>query len=117
MMRKGAKKGQYGATIDKAQFEALCGLFCSMDEIMSFFDVSSATLERWCVQEYGESFLPVWKSKSAKGRISLRRIQMRLADKSVPMAIFLGKQYLGQNDDGLKEEQDAVEIANDVPRK
>ena len=30
--------------------------------------------------------------------MSLRRIQWKLADKNTSMAIFLGKQYLGQKD-------------------
>ena len=30
--------------------------------------------------------------------MSLRRIQWKHAEKSVPMAIWLGKQYLGQRD-------------------
>ena len=30
--------------------------------------------------------------------MSLRRLQFKLAEKSVPMAIFLGKNYLGQKD-------------------
>lgn len=30
--------------------------------------------------------------------MSLRRIQMKLAEKNASMAIFLGKQYLGQRD-------------------
>ena len=32
------------------------------------------------------------------GKISLRRSQWRLAEKNVTMAIFLGKQYLGQRE-------------------
>lgn len=31
-------------------------------------------------------------------KIRLRRIQFKLAENSTPMAIFLGKQYLGQKD-------------------
>ena len=36
--------------------------------------------------------------KREKGKISLRRAQFRLAEKSAAMAIFLGKNYLGQRD-------------------
>lgn len=36
--------------------------------------------------------------KRKTGKISLRRMQWRLAEKNATMAIFLGKQYLGQRD-------------------
>ena len=39
--------------------------------------------------------------------MSLRRIQFRLAENSVPMAIFLGKNWLGQTD---KVEQTITEV-------
>lgn len=35
---------------------------------------------------------------SVGGKISLRRWQFKMAEHSVPMAIWLGKQYLGQRD-------------------
>ena len=40
----------------------------------------------------------VYAEKRQKGRASLRRSQFRLAEKSATMAIWLGKQYLGQKD-------------------
>lgn len=36
--------------------------------------------------------------KRGAGKISLRRSQWRLAEKNASMAIWLGKQYLGQRD-------------------
>ena len=44
------------------------------------------------------NFSEVFKEKSGLGKISLRRNQWRLAEKSATMAIWLGKQYLGQKD-------------------
>lgn len=84
--------------IDIKLFESLCGLMCTLDEIAGFFDCSEDTIERWCKRTYKESFAEVYKKKSAKGKMSLRRYQFRLAEKSAAMAIFLGKQYLGQKD-------------------
>ena len=43
-------------------------------------------------------FADVFAQKRVKGLISLRRAQFALAEKSAPMAIFLGKNYLGQTD-------------------
>lgn len=43
-------------------------------------------------------FFRNFPQKRGKGKISLRRHQMRLAEKNATMAIWLGKQYLGQTD-------------------
>lgn len=40
----------------------------------------------------------MFKKKSAGGKMSLRRYQFELAKKNASMAIWLGKQYLGQSD-------------------
>lgn len=84
--------------IDQDQFEKLCGLQCTEAEIMGWFDITDKTLTRWCKETYGESFSEVYAKKREKGKISLRRAQFRLAEKSATMAIFLGKNYLGQKD-------------------
>jgi len=84
--------------IDQDQFEKLCGLQCTESEIMGWFDITDKTLTRWCKDTYGESFSEVYAKKREKGKISLRRAQFRLAEKSASMAIFLGKNYLGQKD-------------------
>lgn len=84
--------------IDQDQFEKLCGLQCTEAEIMGWFDITDKTLTRWCKDTYGESFSEVYAKKREKGKISLRRAQFRLAEKSASMAIFLGKNYLGQKD-------------------
>ena len=84
--------------IDKKQFENLCGLQCTLLEICDFFDVEDDTLNSWCKKTYGTTFSEVFKQKRGKGQISLRRMQWKLAEKNTAMAIFLGKQYLGQKD-------------------
>lgn len=84
--------------IDQKQFENLCGLQCTLEEICGWFDVCSDTLETWCKRTYKRSFSEVFAQKRGAGKISLRRSQWRLAEKNATMAIFLGKQYLGQRD-------------------
>jgi hypothetical protein len=44
------------------------------------------------------TFADTYKSKSQVGKSSLRRAQWKLAEKNASMAIWLGKQYLGQRD-------------------
>lgn len=85
--------------IDQKNFESLCALQCTEQEICDFFDVCTETLNAWCKRTYRHSFSEVFRQKRGVGRISLRRKQWQLAEKSSSMAIFLGKQYLDQTDD------------------
>lgn len=84
--------------INQKAFENLCGLLCTQEEICSFFDVTDKTLSGWCRRTYGKSFSEIYRIKSVQGKISLRRYQLQLAQKSAAMAIFLGKNWLGQKD-------------------
>lgn len=86
------------AEIKQEEFEKLCSLMCTEEEIAGFFNVSSDTLNRWCKKTYRLSFFEVRSMKCSKGKIAIRRYQMRLAEKYPAMAIFLGKQYLEQKD-------------------
>lgn len=90
--------GRLQIEIDRKSFENLCGMMCTLNEIAGFFNCSPDTVERWCKREYRVNFADVFKKLSAKGKISLRRNQFKLSEKSAAMAIFLGKQYLNQSD-------------------
>ena len=89
-----AKMGRPRKEIDHEQFRKLC----TLSEIASWFDCSEDTIERWCKRETGKTFADIHRNYSVDGKISLRRIQFKLAEKNVTMAIWLGKQYLGQKD-------------------
>lgn len=103
--------------IDQKQFENLCGLQCTLEEICGWFDVCSDTLEAWCKRTYKRSFSEVFAQKRGAGKISLRRSQWRLAEKNATMAIFLGKQFLGQRDNIDVTVSDAKGIALDELEK
>lgn len=102
--------GRPTVEIDKRAFENLCGMQATREEIADFFDIDSDTVNAWCKREYGESFSAVYKKRATKGKVSLRRSQFLLAEKNASMAIFLGKNYLGQSDDGLVGRADDREI-------
>ena len=97
---KGSKNGVFGNAIDKNQLEKLCQLMCTQEEICGFFGVHTDTLDRFIKQNYGQeyTFLSIYPTLSAKGKISLRRNQFELSKTNSNMAIFLGKQWLGQRD-------------------
>ena len=98
------KMGRPKIEIDQKSFEGLCKLQCTKEEIAGFFDCSEDTIERFCQQTYKTTFATIYKSKSQNGKISLRRSQFKLAETSSAMAIWLGKQYLGQRDVATADE-------------
>ena len=100
--------------IDNKIFENLCGLQCTLEEIAGVFDCSADTIERWCKREYGETFAEVYKKHSAKGKTSLRRTQFKLAEKSAAMAIFLGKNYLGQKDNIIETDEQTLQAVGEA---
>ena len=69
------------AEIKQEEFEKLCSLMCTEEEIAGFFNVSSDTLNRWCKKTYRLSFFEVRAMKCSKGKIAIRRYQMKLAEK------------------------------------
>jgi hypothetical protein len=91
-----AKIGRKPIEIDKSEFEKLCALHCTQEEIAGFFDCSADTIDRWCKRTYKENFAEVFKQKRSAGRISLRRTQFAMAQTNATMAIWLGKQWLKQ---------------------
>lgn len=84
--------------INKEQFEKLCAMQCTESELCSWFDITDKTLDNWCKRTYHKGFSEVYAQKREGGKISLRRMQWHLAEKNAAMAIFLGKNMLGQTD-------------------
>lgn len=105
-MEKKEKVGRPKIKIDKEMFEKLCQMQCTLEEIAGFFDCCDDTINNWCKEVYDDNFSGVYKKKSMAGKISLRRIQYKLAEKNPTMAIWLGKQYLKQRDN-IEVEHDA----------
>lgn len=103
--------------IKQKEFENLCGIQCTKLEICAFFDVTDKTLESWCKRTYHAGFSEVFAQKRGRGKISLRRKQWQLAEKSASMAIWLGKQYLDQRDNVDVTLADAKGIALDELEK
>ncbi len=78
--------------IDYVVVEKLASIQCTQEEIANFLEMSVRTLQR------DEEFCRIYKKGQDNGKMSLRRYQFKLAEKNTAMAIFLGKQYLGQRD-------------------
>lgn len=79
------------------ELERLAGLHCTMAEAAAWFKISLDTLQRRFKEE-PERYQVAWDRGQQNGKASLRRTQFALAEKNAAMAIFLGKNYLGQRD-------------------
>lgn len=91
--------------IDYNMVANLSHIQCTQEEIASFLGVSVRTLQR------DEEFCRIYKKGMEEGKMSVRRMQFKLAEKNPTMAIWLGKQYLGQKD--LVENKS--EITSNIP--
>lgn len=103
------KGGRPKKEIDYELVSKLAHIFCTKEEIAAILDVNPTTL-------YANSvFQDVYKKGREGGKASLRRIQMNLAEKNTAMAVWLGKQYLGQKDLPTDESSPRVLVVADVP--
>src|SRR6202047_3248979 len=92
MARRGTR-----ARIDLVELEKLCLLQCTDEEIAAWCGVSTRTIERRRLQK---KFGDVMARGKAKGRISVRRMQMKLLQQgNATMRVWLGKNILGQTDE------------------
>lgn len=100
------KMGRPVKEFDKKTFVDLVGLDCDQKEICWFFRDDTGkpanidTLSRWCKREFGMTFQEFSReNKGMAAKIKLRQNQLKLSERSAVMAIFLGKNLLGQRDD------------------
>lgn len=78
---------------DYALISDLAGIFCTQDEIANIMGVSVRTLQR------DDEFCRLYKNGIDNVKSTLRRLQLKSAMAgSIPMQIWLGKQYLGQRE-------------------
>lgn len=109
-----AKVGRHKKEFERKIFENLCFIQCIKTEICSVLDVDNNTLDRMIKDTYNDSFSNIYKKYSEVGRMSLRRIQFKLAERNATLCIWLGKQYLGQRDIVENINNDRVIIVNDL---
>ena len=99
------KRGRQPVDLDRDTFEKLCGIQCTEEEICAVMGVTEKTLADWCRRTYDMKFSQIFREKRGGGKASLRRTQWQLAKKSPAMAIWLGKQYLGQRENPAEQAQ------------
>jgi len=116
-----AKTGRPKKEFDTKAFIDLVGLGCTQEEICWYFRDETGkpanidTLTRWCKRTFGMTFQEYFKQNGFMAlKIKLRRNQFKLSEKSAAMAIFLGKNYLGQRDDFVESEEDTEKMLKGV---
>lgn len=115
-------RGRPKKEFDKKTFADLIGFGCTQEEICWFFrDVDTGkpanpdTLSRWCKRTYGVNFQEFKEKNSLMPlKITLRKNQLKLSEKSAAMAIWLGKQYLGQSDTVSESSAIPDDVRNEV---
>lgn len=93
------KRGPPVPEIDWEQVKKLAAIQCTRDEIAAFLGINRRTLQREAQRQFKKCVGDLIDEWREGGKASLRRKQWLLADKNASMAIFLGKQMLGQRDD------------------
>lgn len=92
-----AKASKGHPIINLEEVEKLAALNCTNVEIAAYFGVSETAVEKRYNRD--EKFRELIEQGRAKGRLSVRRCQMRLLEAgNATMGIWLGKQLLGQRD-------------------
>ena len=85
--------------IDWNDFDKLCAIQCTGEEIAAFFEIDYDTLNSICKREKGKGFSDYFAQKRQAGKISLRRRQFQAAQEAnSTKMVWLGKNWLGQQD-------------------
>lgn len=86
--------------INAEQFENMCSILCTQQEICHILRLEYEEVDEWCKHTYGCNFPKAHAMISDGGRMSLRRKQFKKAveDEDTRMLIWMGKQFLGQSE-------------------
>jgi len=109
------KMGPPFKEFDPQLFENLCSIFCTQTEICEILNADYKTIQSWVERHYGDTYSNVYKKNMGKGKMSLRRAQLKMAQTNPTMAIWLGKQFLNQLDKVEEQISGSVIIRNEVP--
>ncbi len=111
------KMGRPKIEIDWEHVIRLCNIQATEEEISDVIQHSANTLLRHCKKKYNITFGEFIKKHGSKGKCSLRRSQFKQAKKNPAMAIWLGKQWLGQKDKQEVEHSGEIKTFIDYVRE
>jgi hypothetical protein len=93
------RTGRPKIEINWDDFEKLCAMQCTENEVAAWFKCSLDTIERAVKRQFKRTFADIYAEYKSFGRASLRRQQwLKAALGDTGMLIWLGKQHLEQRD-------------------
>ena len=104
--------GRPAIEFDLDEVEKLGALQCTYAEVANWFGCSEKTIKRRSADD--DEFREALERGKGRGRVSLRRTQFRMAEKNAAMAIFLGKQFLGQEDKTEVEGDVTIRVTEEI---
>jgi len=94
-----AQMGRPKKELDWVEFEKLCFIQATAEEIAAWFNCSVDVVERRVRSHYGTTFAEIFRKKRGMGRISLRRAMFQHALKGDrTLLIWLSKNHLDMAD-------------------
>jgi hypothetical protein len=97
--RSARRRGPQPRWVDPDQLEKLAAFGCTIQEVATLFGFKSRTSIKTRIRR--EPWKSAWQRGQGRARIALRQAQWRAAEAGdSTMLIWLGKQYLGQTDQG-----------------
>lgn len=124
-------RGRPRTIVNWATFDKLCAIHCTLQEISDVMEIPMNTLEGAIKRDFHTTFANHFRTKSARGKMSLRRAQyesavgrpavfdskgriVQPAVKPTPdMQKWLGVQWLGQTPDGSPDPNSELENYDD----
>ena len=117
-IKKVTNDGRPKIVIDMVLVDNLCQIQCTGEEIASVLKVDYDTLNARIKESTGSGFSDYIKVKSKGGKASLRRMQWKGAQEgNATMLVWLGKQYLGQNDKQEIEHSGKLNLTGELIKK
>ena len=103
----GNPNGRPPVNIKEKEFDSLCAMQCTEEEIAAFYGCTIDTINNWCKRTFGMTFSEIYPQKRARGKASLRRAGFKMAQTVPSVHIFYAKNFLGMTD---KVEQTVMEV-------
>ena len=88
-----------GSGIDLDLLEDCAGLYASVEDAAAMLDIGAAALQQ-ALDDPDSPPARVWRRARARIRLDVRRAQFAQMNKNATLAIYLGKELLGQDGTG-----------------
>lgn len=88
-----------GSGIDLALLEDCAALYATVEDTAALLDIGTAALQQ-LIDDPDTAPGRTWRRARAQARMALRRAQFAQMEKNATLAIYLGKELLGQDGNG-----------------